>query len=228
MKKQILTIASVLFISGALILTGCQKDDTTAPVVTLKGDASQTISLNSSYTDPGATAEDDEDGDISTNVTVSGTVNKDLAGTYTLTYSAADEAGNVGEATRTVIVKNDAENMEGTYNVVEKYASGSPDYSYTQVVTASKTVNNRITFNKFGDYTGNTNIYANVTGSTVDLPSQSAANIGTGSGTCDVASHTFSGTGSKTTSGFTINVTDQITSPASCAGTATYTQTYTK
>jgi hypothetical protein len=224
MKKQILSIASVLFLSGALMISSCKKDDTTPPVITLKGDKAKTISLNSSYTDEGATATDEEDGDIT--VTTTGTVDNNKTGTYTLTYTAVDAAGNESSDTRTVTVKNDAEAMNGTYNVVETYTGGGT-YAYTQTITASTTVNNRITFSKFGDYAGNTNIYANVTGTTIDLPAQTATNIGSGSAPCDVITHRFTGSGSKSGNNFTLTVTDEALTTG-CAGNTTYTQAYTK
>lgn len=226
MKKQILSLTAITLVAGALLLTGCKKDDTTAPVVTLTGDASVTISLNSTYTDAGATAEDDRDGDITANITndASTVVNKDLAGTYTVTYTVSDEAGNTGTATRTVIVKNDAEaTWAGNYTVVDVCGSGASaiTYNYSQTVTASTTVNNRVTFNKFADYSNNTGIYATITSNTIDLPSQTGANIGTAS-----ESHTFSGSGSKTSSGFTLTYTD-VNNSASGAS-ATCTATFTK
>lgn len=228
MKKNILNLTALALIATTLVYTGCKKEDTTAPVITLNGDAAMTISLNSTFSDPGATATDDEDGDITP--TVSGTVNKDLTGTYTLTYSATDAAGNVAEETRTVTVVNDAASLAGTYDVSDVVTGISTPFIYTQTITVSTTVNNRIHFNKFCDYANNTNIYATVTGTTLDLPSQTGTNIGSGSGSCDIATHTFSNNGTSTISGttITINYNDAITSPSSCIGASTGTATYTK
>lgn len=53
----------------------------------------------------GVTAKDTEDGDVSTSITVSGELNTDVAGTYTLTCTAVDEDGNKATATLSVIVK---------------------------------------------------------------------------------------------------------------------------
>src|SRR3569832_1914755 len=107
MRKKLLSITAFILTAGALVFTGCQKDDATAPVVTLNGAESVTIILNSPNTELGATATDDKDGAITPSVI--GTVNKDLAGTYTITYSAIDAAGYEGTATRTVIVRNEAD-----------------------------------------------------------------------------------------------------------------------
>ncbi|BDX07193.1 glycosyl hydrolase [Planctobacterium marinum] len=75
--------------------------DTTAPVITLNGDSSINHEQGTSYSDPGATATDDTDGSVS--VSVSGSVGE-AAGSYTLTYSATDAAGNTATARRTVVV----------------------------------------------------------------------------------------------------------------------------
>ena len=72
MKKIILSALVVVLGGTTLLMNGCKKDDTTAPVVKLNGSSSQTVSLNGSFSDPGATATDDKDGSITP--TVSGTV----------------------------------------------------------------------------------------------------------------------------------------------------------
>jgi hypothetical protein len=197
MKKNILSLSALVLVAATLI-TSCNKEDTTAPVVTLTGAASQTISLQGTYTEMNATAEDDEDGAITP--TVSGAVNVNQTGVYTITYTATDAAGNVGTATREVTVVNDADGMTGTYTCT---ITGSPDYTYTQSIAASQTLNNRIIFGKFGDYTGNTSIYANVIATTVDLPSQTAVAVGNPS-----SDRTFAGSGSTTSNGFTLTYTE--------------------
>lgn len=77
--------------------------DLTAPVITLNGPASQVLECHvGTYTELGATATDDRDGAVA--VTTSGSVNTLAEGTYTLTYTARDAAGNTASATRTVKV----------------------------------------------------------------------------------------------------------------------------
>lgn len=80
--------------------------DITAPVITLIGDAMITVNLGSAFVDPGATASDNIDGDISGNISVSGdTVDVNTPGTYIITYNVSDAAGNAAaEITRTVEV----------------------------------------------------------------------------------------------------------------------------
>ena len=70
------------------------------PVITLNGDSTATVELGAIWTDAGATANWGE------TVTASGTVDTSVVGTYTITYTATDAAGNVGTATRTVTVSD--------------------------------------------------------------------------------------------------------------------------
>ncbi len=75
--------------------------DTTPPVITVNGANPATVECHTSYTDAGATATDSCAGSIS--VTSSGTVNVNVPGTYTITYTAND-GYNTATATRTVNV----------------------------------------------------------------------------------------------------------------------------
>ena len=79
--------------------------DTTKPVITLLGDASIILNVGETYTDAGATANDDKDGNITSNIVVSNPVNTSIARTYTITYDVNDSAGNSAiQVTRTVQV----------------------------------------------------------------------------------------------------------------------------
>jgi subtilisin family serine protease len=79
--------------------------DTTPPVLTLKGANPISLFEGDTYVEPGYTAIDNVDGDITSKVTVSGTVATAYAGNYTLTYSVSDTAGNAATATRLITVK---------------------------------------------------------------------------------------------------------------------------
>ena len=81
--------------------------DTTAPVITLSGSASVSLTTGDGYTDAGASATDDVDSAVT--VAATGTVDTATAGTYTITYSATDMAGNAATpVTRTITVSNPA------------------------------------------------------------------------------------------------------------------------
>ncbi|WP_282166075.1 immunoglobulin-like domain-containing protein, partial [Cellulophaga baltica] len=84
--------------------------DTTAPVITRNGPASITLTVGDTYNDAGATALDNVDGDITADIVIDNTVNKDVVGTYTVTYNVSDDAGNSAtEVIRTVMVINAAD-----------------------------------------------------------------------------------------------------------------------
>ena len=80
--------------------------DTTRPIITIVGgdiDHEQ----GAPYADPGATAIDNIDGDITSSITVENNVDPDTAGTYTVVYSVSDISGNAAEqGVRTVVVSD--------------------------------------------------------------------------------------------------------------------------
>ena len=76
--------------------------DTRAPVITLSGSSSMPHEQGMDFTDPGASVTDNVDSNLS--VSVTGEVNSAEAGSYVLTYSSSDSAGNSVSETRTVIV----------------------------------------------------------------------------------------------------------------------------
>jgi len=83
--------------------------DAGAPVITLLGETTINILVGGTFSDPGATATDDVDGDLTANIVVAGdAVDVNTAATYTITYNVSDAAGNAAtERTRTVIVAAD-------------------------------------------------------------------------------------------------------------------------
>ncbi len=77
--------------------------DTNPPVITLNGENPMTIECGSEFTDPGASAIDDIDGNISVNI--SNDVSATEVGTYEVIYTATDSSGNTSSETRTVFVQ---------------------------------------------------------------------------------------------------------------------------
>lgn len=76
--------------------------DTSAPTITLLGANPMTVECSTGFTDPGATAQDICTG--ARPVTASGSVNLNVPGSYTITYTANDGNGNTATTTRTVNV----------------------------------------------------------------------------------------------------------------------------
>ncbi len=78
--------------------------DNEKPKLYLKSGDTYYVTLSEKYVEPGFTALDNVDGDISQNVKVTGKVDYKKEGTYTLTYSVEDKSGNENSTNRTVIV----------------------------------------------------------------------------------------------------------------------------
>ena len=85
--------------------TKCSGDNK-APTIKLKGSSTITFNVGETYTEQGATAEDDIDGDLTSKIEISGTVDTSKAGTYTITYTVKDSNDNVAKVTRKVAVKS--------------------------------------------------------------------------------------------------------------------------
>ncbi len=172
MKRKILHAATIALIGcGVVLLNGCNKKDTTPPVVTINGASTVHVSLNSRYYDQGASATDKVDLTDEVATDYSGTnPNVNLAGTYIIHYSAVDNAGNTGTAMRTVIVANDAQNIAGTYNVTDNIVGNNTgntgSYTYTVSVTPSATLNNQLLLNNFSSLGATVTVTAIVVGDT--------------------------------------------------------------
>ena len=76
--------------------------DMTAPSITLEGSNPMTLYVGETFSDPGASANDDVDGVVA--VSVTGQVNVDAVGSYTIVYSASDSSGNIARKERIVNV----------------------------------------------------------------------------------------------------------------------------
>ena len=121
--------------------------DTVPPEITLIGSATVTVPLGASYTDAGATATDNVDGDITNRIVVVNPVDTSTAGTYTVSYSVEDMAGNRAVATRTVIVRALADTVPPEITLIGSATVTVPlGASYTDAgATATDNVDGDIT-----------------------------------------------------------------------------------
>lgn len=78
--------------------------DITPPVITLKGDQVVRLLAGQTFTDPGAKAFDDKDGDLTASLEHNSTVDTSVPGNYKVTYFVRDKAGNYAEVSRSVRV----------------------------------------------------------------------------------------------------------------------------
>lgn len=75
------------------------------PVITLVGQATMTVTQGNTFTDPGYTATDPEDGNLTASVVKTGSVNTAVTGAYVLAYNVSDSKGLAAvQVTRTVNV----------------------------------------------------------------------------------------------------------------------------
>lgn len=109
--------------------------DTISPVITLNGANPMTVECHTTFTDPGATAADSCAG--SRPVTATGTVNANVPGTYTITYSASDGNGHTTTTTRTVnVLDNTPPTISCQSDILVEFnpAVGGADVTYTPPV----------------------------------------------------------------------------------------------
>jgi len=140
--------------------------DTTKPTITLKGDASITLTQGTVYTDEGATATDDRDGDISSAIVIHNPVDTHTVGLYAITYDVKDNAGNQAtQITRTVKISLPKDTtkpvitLNGDASITLMQGTAYTDEGVTAIddrdgnISSSITVHNSVDINKLGDYT---------------------------------------------------------------------------
>ena len=136
--------------------------DQTAPTITILGGNQITIEAGSSYTDAGATATDNYNNDVTADITVTNTVDPNIIGSYTVTYTVSDASGNQATAVRTVIVEDSTPpsiTLVGSNPVSVEAGSSYSDAgatatdSYDGDLTSSIATNNNVDINTVGSYT---------------------------------------------------------------------------
>ena len=143
--------------------------DVTIPVITLLGESEVSLELGSIFTDAGATAADNIDGNITANIVTVNSVDVNMVGTYTVTYNVSDEAGNAAtQVTRTVNITPDLTipviTLLGEAEVSLELGSTYTDAGATAAdnfdgdITASIAVFNPVDVNTVGTYTVTFNV----------------------------------------------------------------------
>jgi prepilin-type N-terminal cleavage/methylation domain-containing protein len=92
--------------NGYAIITfmSIQFEDKIPPSLVISGDDVLVLEPGESYTDQGATASDNIDGDMTSDITTVSTVDPNNPGDYTVTYTATDDSGKTTTKSRTVVV----------------------------------------------------------------------------------------------------------------------------
>lgn len=128
------------------ILTACgggggDSSDKKAPQLSLNGEAEITLLIDQEYTEQGANAQDNKDGDLSSQVQITGQVDNSKVGSYSLNYNVSDSSGNAAiQVTRAVNVIQTGKAQLGplvgaTAEIYEIQADGSLLLVFTETTT---------------------------------------------------------------------------------------------
>jgi hypothetical protein len=94
-----------------------EPEPNTPPVIALVGDNPVELVYGGPYVEYGATADDAEDGNLTSSIVISNPVDVNTAGSYTVTYYVTDSAGATSSVTRSVVVavrgKRSSDNRSG-------------------------------------------------------------------------------------------------------------------
>lgn len=133
MKKNIFYMMLMLLVS-VVTFTSCDDDSSAGytrityyPVLSMQGDETIYLDKGATFTDPGCTAELNGE-DISSQLVVRGSVDTSKSGVYNLSYSAVNADGFSASVSRTVIVTDPTDAVEGVYTTSSVTCNGSNKY----------------------------------------------------------------------------------------------------
>jgi len=111
--------------------------DITPPIITLIGSSTINLYVGDKYIEPGYTASDDKDGNLTLSVVVGGDpVNTNKVGTYIVTYNVTDAAGNKAEQKIRTIIVNEKNSPSLTYSQTIILKSGWNIISTPRIVAS--------------------------------------------------------------------------------------------
>jgi hypothetical protein len=126
---------------GLLSFLEFVQTDNTPPVITLLGSNPVLVNAGGTYVEPGATATDNLDGDLTSSIVIDASaVNTSIPGDYLVTYNVSDVAGNAAtQVTRTV-------HVNGVPTANDQSVSTPEDTALPITLTASDTDGDTLTF----------------------------------------------------------------------------------
>ncbi|MBA6316658.1 DUF5011 domain-containing protein [Cellulophaga baltica] len=145
--------------------------DTMAPELTILGDNPFDVFLGDTYQDAGATALDDIDGDISSEIVVDDTqVDTTVEGMYEVVYTVSDDDGNTATASRMVNVVRDVNgNMPPTANDITRTSTNTVASIFSVLEATSDPESDPITIVRIGSVVPTEAGTASFTGATISF-----------------------------------------------------------
>jgi len=145
--------------------------DDISPVILLNGNKVTELYVTQKYTEKGAKATDNYDGDVTDLIIISGEVNTLVPGDYTITYKVNDSSDNESVTTRTVRVKKiiDASIKLNDKNIINHSVNTSyvdPGFTAYDVIMGDITDKVKVTSNVDITKLGTYNVTYEVTGTT--------------------------------------------------------------
>jgi hypothetical protein len=140
--------------------------DKTAPTLTLLGGATVNVEQCEVYNELGAVASDLTDGNLSSSIKISGSVNTSVVGKYTLTYNVADAQGNASSVTRVINVVDTKKPGIFSYGkriVDQEVVNIQIGSLFVDAVTGFDTCNGSIAVNKVPGFNGMVNTLVRAT-----------------------------------------------------------------
>lgn len=135
--------------------------DVVAPVITLNGEERTELAHGSTFQDPGATAMDDVDGDVTASIQVVGSIDTSVYGEQQLTYVVEDSNGNISEVQRYFIIKELTPpeiSLTGGSTIFVKLGESYSEPGYSAIdnadgdLTSKVQVSGSVDTNKIGAY----------------------------------------------------------------------------
>jgi hypothetical protein len=140
--------------------------DKTPPTLTLLGGATVNVEQCEVYNELGAVASDLTDGNLSSSIKISGSVNTSVVGKYTLTYNVADAQGNASSVTRVINVVDTKKPGIFSYGkriVDQEVVNIQIGSLFVDAVTGFDTCNGSIAVNKVPGFNGMVNTLVRAT-----------------------------------------------------------------
>ncbi len=106
-----------------------------APEITLNGNKNDTAAFGSNYIDPGFSASDQEDGDLTGSITIDSTLDTRFPGEYQIIYRVTDSEGAQSSVTRVVtVMAAEPANREDASRFLQRTGFGATDAEVTAIL----------------------------------------------------------------------------------------------